>query len=500
LTKSKMRSRRLAWLPLLIVPLLSGAAPATRPTAPDSSALRKAAAGVREVFGKDLAGARTPEARVALANKLLAAADQTQDDPAARYLLLTRVADLASSAGDVGIGLKAVDRIESQWAVDGVRMRTEVLLKAAALMRRPEERLEWARNAQAVADQAAAADEYTLARQLNARATAVIEPVRNEALTKRLSAQLALFDELANSYTSLSPALAKLRTDPNDPAANLALGKFQAFTKGDWQSGLPRIAVGSDPNLKDPAIRDQAAASNPEDRVALADAWWDLADQQTGPARRNLRLRAAGWYQLAAANLSGLEKINAERRLAEATADGSTPPPVVPGDAMHGVAVENETDAREAGQVIADVQRHYPDSVRDVRQFDLLRYHDVADFRTGAAQKEIPGSYSKTPRETGGGGIQFCCIYENWEPGKYLVVYRIQTDRHIDDGTYCFLDVCVKGGTIASNKPRPDELEPGKWACIPIPVELDSEKELEYRLWPQDHLIALDRVYIFRLH
>lgn len=495
-----MRSRRLGWLPLLILPLLSGAAPATRPAAPDSSALRKAAAGVREVFGKELAGAKTPEARVALAAKLLAAADQTQDDPAARYLLLTRAADLASSAGGIAIGLKAVDRIESQWAVDGVRMRTEVLLKAVSLMRRPEERLEWARNARTVADQAAAADEYALARQLNGRATAVIEPIRNEALTRQLHTQLTLFDELANAYASLSPELTRLRTDPNEPAANLAVGKFQAFMKGDWQAGLPRIAAGSDAKLKELAIRDQAAASNPEDRAALADAWWDLADQQTGPARRNLHLRAAGWYQLAAANLSGLEKINADRRLAEATADGSTPPPVIPGEPTAGVAVENQTDAKEAGQVIAEVERHYPDSVRDVRQFDLVRYHDAADFRTSAAQKEIPGSYSKTPKEAGGGGIQFCCIYENWEAGKYLVVYRIQTDRHIDDGTYCFLDVCVKGVTIDSAKPRPDELAPGKWACVPIPVALDSEKELEYRLWPQDHLIALDRVYIFRLH
>src|SRR5436190_10389380 len=67
-------------------------APATpaKPPVPDAAALKEATKLVDGVYKDEAAAARTPEARRALAQKWLKAAAETQNDPAGRYVLLTR--------------------------------------------------------------------------------------------------------------------------------------------------------------------------------------------------------------------------------------------------------------------------------------------------------------------------------------------------------------------------------------------------------------------------
>lgn len=490
-------------LPTAFLALCVAAGPATRPAIPDPAALREARSSFQRIYGAELERAQTKEDRDAWSKQLLEASNGSQAAPSFRYVLLTKAANLATSAGDVPVAFKAVDRIEAEWSVDGLGMKTDVLIKSIPMMRAPQERLDWLGDAEVIGDQAVADDRYAIAAELSEAASTVIAPIRTAALSTRLKARKDQLDELTAAYAALAPSLARLQTSPTDPAANLAVGKFQAFLKGDWQSGLSKIAIGSDPALADLAARDRAAAENPDDRVGLADAWWDLGEQQTGIARRNLRLRAGSWYQLPPSGLTGLTKMKVDHRLAQVASEGGEPPAVIPPAGTgkpDAVAVDNRTDAKETDDIIASVRKHYPDSVQDVRQFELVRYHNAAEFRGGAGEKEIAGSYAPSSREASGGGISLWGIYENWEPGRYLIVYRVRALRRIEKGDCCFLDVCVKGVTLASRKPKPQEMEPGTWDCIPIPAELDSEKELEFRLWPFGHLIALDRVYIFRVH
>lgn len=42
----------------------------------------------------------------------------------------------------------------------------------------------------------------------------------------------------------------KLAEKPDDPEANLTLGKYLAFVKGDWEGAIPHLSMGSDAILK----------------------------------------------------------------------------------------------------------------------------------------------------------------------------------------------------------------------------------------------------------
>ena len=53
--------------------------------------------------------------------------------------------------------------------------------------------------------------------------------------------------------------------------------------------------------------------------ASLADQYWEMADDFKQPQKRNLKLRAAFWYKVAALQLNdGLEKSRARRRIEDA--------------------------------------------------------------------------------------------------------------------------------------------------------------------------------------
>ena len=121
--------------------LLAGGA---LPPAPAGEELTAAEADVQDVFGAELAKARKPADKLAVARKMIETAAGSR--PAAKYALLVRARDLAIAAGDSTVGVRAVEGLvvafapekpqDAQgWAREGHRVWNEVERK------RPQERL-----------------------------------------------------------------------------------------------------------------------------------------------------------------------------------------------------------------------------------------------------------------------------------------------------------------------------------------------------------------------
>jgi hypothetical protein len=112
-------------------------------------------------------------------------------------------------------------------------------------------------------------------------------------------------------------ALATLEVKPTDPASNLTVGRFRCFQKGDWDSGLPMLALGSDSTLKALAEKELAEPKSADEQAKLADGWWTAAEKEEGTTRRHIHSQAAHWYRRALPDLTGLDKARAEKRLEE---------------------------------------------------------------------------------------------------------------------------------------------------------------------------------------
>lgn len=161
--------------------------------------------------------------------------------------------------------------------------------------------------------------------------------------------------------------------------------------------------------------------------------------------------------------------------------------------------VINRTDAKEANEVVSAILAAYPATLASAARIELLKYHDATEFHRNAGNPTtLPGSYSGAPVAGRHGAIMLWGVYENLPPGRYLVVYRIQSLSEIAGDNICFLDVCAGGNTIAEHRPIDTELERGQWKNVPVVMNLEGSEVIEYRLWPNNHTIAIDRVYVFQ--
>jgi|GEM_PF-6800657 len=186
-----------------------------------------------------------------------------------------------------------------------------------------------------------------------------------------------------------------------------------------------------------------------------------------------------------------------------AAAENSSIAPNSPGVKSADLIVQNKAHAPEAEQIVAEIKSKYPEAIGNAKEVTLVQYHDATEMKRHAgAPQAMSGSFSSQAVAGNGHGIMLYGISDNLPAGRYLVVYRVQdltmpasqSDRQI-----CFLDVCIRGKTAASAHPTGREFQAKQWTDVPVVANLRQSRILEYRLWPNDSDIALDRIYVLRL-
>ena len=289
-------------------------APPGKAAIPDQAALAKAEAEVHEIF------TGPPKAR--LARELLATAKDEDDYPAAQYVLLRLARDMSAEYGDYATAERAIGEMSQRFDVDAIAMRGAALVQALAAKTSPAQRQRIARDALRIVGECHEADRYRESKAIvNAvlRAASRLKDKQMAADARRLRDDGAA---LAKQYAAVRGAFETLETKPDDPAANATAGKYLCFVKGGWTRGLAMLVKGNDKSLKDLASREQRGADTLAEQLAVADAWWDVAEAQPSHTRSEVRIHAAHGYHKALTKLSGLDKLRVQKRLDQAAAAG----------------------------------------------------------------------------------------------------------------------------------------------------------------------------------
>lgn len=474
----------------------AGDEPAAKPAAPDAATVRRAGEVVQRVYQDELANARDPASKSAMARKMIQVASDERD-AGTKYALLSKAIDLGVQAGDVDAVAGGVDEIDRTWKMDAMRLRVKTMGELSRHLGTVEERAAFARRAEAFADAAAAAKEFPVAGELIEMAAAAAQRADDPRLAKRLSARAAEIAQMKSAEARVRPARATLEAKPSDPAANLAVGECECFIEGDWPAGLPKLARGNNAELRSLAAKEVKGASAAPAQLTLADQWWQFSQHQEGVAKREIQRHAIELYRKADPSLSGLEKVRAEQRISAVAPDQGPPP----ADVVSDIRIGNVTNAREAGQVIADVHAANPDVLKDVKQATLLLYHNGGDFQhAGGAVTRMTGTFSPAPATSESHSFLFWGVHERWKPGKYLVVYRMAPLFPVGGGQVCNIDIYANGDVLAGHTVGADELPQGRWSVVAIPLYVDEPKDAEYRMFTsKKQAIALDRVYVYEL-
>jgi hypothetical protein len=271
---------------------------------------------IREIYAIDYADTSF-NGRRALSRRLIEASNQTRKDSDAKFILLREARDVAASVGDVTTAFEAADILAATFPVAKLSERFEVMRAAANSLTAPKADLAAASICMDLADQCVAEGDYSRAQILLSLAETTTRQAKSVPYARWILSRMASLKPKADAYDSAKPAEAKLAESPDDPEANLVMGRFVAFVKGDIDAGLSLLSKGSDQELAALADEDLDAAENVPDELRLANAWWAMADRQPNQFRSAIRCRAGFWYHQVSPGLDGLDKALAERRLQE---------------------------------------------------------------------------------------------------------------------------------------------------------------------------------------
>lgn len=290
---------------------------------PSAEAQAEALALIKEVYGQEWNAAKTPEQKTVLAQKLLDKSRGATDD-ATRFALLRVGRDVAVQGGDVYVAFRAIDVTSYRFQIDEFVAKVNALLEAAKHASIPAHQKAVATEGRKLIEDAVDEDDFVTAEKLYESAVAAARSAHEWDLAREIVARNRKIEEVAAAYAAIDDAVTLLKIDPVDPEANLAVGEYHCFVKGNWEHGLPMLALGSHGKLKELAVKELRGDSDADEKVVLGDGWWDLALGSEDVTKAQLEGRAALWYRKALPALSGLVRDRVEERLAKLESTGAT--------------------------------------------------------------------------------------------------------------------------------------------------------------------------------
>ncbi len=282
---------------------------------PDAQAQQTAKKAAGELFAERFTQAKTTAEKTALATDMMDGASKVQAGSADQYVLLKIALDVAAGTGDAATALQAVERLLEQFDESAAELIGDTLLTAARQATTSAQHKAVAEAALSIAGKLSDADQYETALRLCEAARSSAQRAKLFPLAKELTAQIEETKRQQLLSEDYRKALSVLENKPTDPAANLAAGRHLCFVKGNWDRGVPMLALGSDAALKAAAIKDLRGANSADEQAAIGDAWWDVAEAKLGEERDTLRRRAGFWYRQAFGNLEGLARLKVQQRI-----------------------------------------------------------------------------------------------------------------------------------------------------------------------------------------
>jgi len=234
-----------------------------------------------------------------------------------RFALLTVAKEAAIEAGDIILTCNAVDEMERNFQIDVPAAKSGAATAVAKIYSTFEARHRFLEQLGTLLDEAVATEHLDTARKLADIALATARTANDSGAIKQFTLRGGRIREADARVQEVQKALLVLGDKPTDADANLKVGKYRCFTKGDWDKGLPLLGLGNDPALKALAEREMEGPKIADEQTKLADGWFESAEKQSASAKYQIQRHAAIWYTKALPELSGLAKAKAEKRISE---------------------------------------------------------------------------------------------------------------------------------------------------------------------------------------
>jgi hypothetical protein len=325
----KLRQAAAAALKSLDVPGAATAAPPSQKQTlkggklpvPDEEELKKATEDIRDIYKAEYAS-HDPTELAVLAERLLQRGRRSFEPAERRYVCLYETGSVAAKAGDSALSIRAIEELGRLFAIEQLPMKTAFVQETVKHLRTLDASKTLLESCFALLAEAILADDYEDAERLVK--TAEIAAYKLGLPRSSLQPSIRKVQRLKAKYMAIQPALSTLAMQPTDREANRIVGIFRCFEKGDWENGLPLLILSEDARLKDLAQKDQEAPATAEERSALGDRWWALAQERSKEpakarpkelAKANIQQRACYWYERALPSAGDQARADIEKHI-----------------------------------------------------------------------------------------------------------------------------------------------------------------------------------------
>lgn len=308
------------------------AAPPEKPKilpVPNEAQQRKSEAKIRDVFGRDFEQATTPDMRIALADQLWEQSKQEKCDPIDGFVLRRLSYEQLAAADQVERSFEQIDETSDVYEIDPLATKAEILTALIAHSTRSGVRnlsvnQDLSEMALRLAEEAGTKTQFDVASRLTKQATALARSTKDGKFIRDTAARVQKIERMKGRFAVVQKAIDALARDPNDPDANLTVGRWRCFGANNWDQGLPLLAKGSNAALAEVAKRDIAKPTEPNDQMSVGDGWWDIAANEQGIVKSAAMARSVHWYDQALPNLSGLDRTKVQKHLEAANAEAAS--------------------------------------------------------------------------------------------------------------------------------------------------------------------------------
>jgi formylglycine-generating enzyme required for sulfatase activity len=281
-----------------------------------------------------------------LIQQLVGLSNETPD-PAKKYALLLEAEAVATQYENYATALDLLAKRAEKFQIDGLKLKGQLLKRLAG----PKVAADLVLFDQATdtAEHAMQTERFDVAAETASLALSVARAVDREqkvearkrgrpvgkagkaeagptpvgpGLVKKAAALQSQVTAAQKLFAEYGEALADIKSQPDDAAANSVVAQYLCFVRGDWQRGLPALAKSDIDRLKKVAADEisilTAENRDPKRVFELAGAWWAASDSKdlTDDQQAAVKDHAAGFYAEVAENLSDvLEKKLAQSRL-----------------------------------------------------------------------------------------------------------------------------------------------------------------------------------------
>ena len=289
------------------------AAVETKSPIPSAQELREAEELIRSVLSEEIVQAKTPAQKLALADRLVQLALETDDDPRVRYALCIMARNLAVENGDLSRAWSAVQLLAGRFAIEGATLKADLLDQAMRESRSVDGPAEF--NLQLIelsllaAREAAIAGQSEATNRLLSLANTVARRTNRPIIRQETSIYARAVENLLKERNSVAEAQKTLELDPTNGAAHYSVGCWLSFIEGDWPRGLNHLTKCHQPLLAAVAAEDLRGPTEPTAQLALADRWYQEAEKLEAPYCHRAFLRARSWFEVAQSADSETQKL-----------------------------------------------------------------------------------------------------------------------------------------------------------------------------------------------